>query len=568
MGSSRWYRWLAAMLTLLVILFSGTLARADEVADLQKQIDDNQRMLEMSVNATKPLEAEVNKLSQRIQSAQNQITKLNQEQKAREEEIARKEDDLADQYEIFSDRVDQQYRYARTYSPLVVLLSASRDSESRQALKYSLTLAERDQQTIDAIGTNILDLQKAKVEAEQRARQLTSLQSQLDKQKQEFEKIIVGAKAYQAELKTQIAALTARQQQILSARSGTFTTSVGEVPLADDFNASIGYKSQSPSNSYAVFSFGAYTHRNGMSQYGAKNLAEQSKSYRDIIQWYYGHGVKKNDGIPGSINVQGYGEMSLQKYLYGIAEMPSSFHPEALKAQVVAARSYALRASKPICTTESCQVFRKDKSDNPPEAWKKAVDETEKEIIDGDVTAQYALTHGGYTNTTGWDTTDRSGNGDWASRAIEKGGGPWFYKAWYREGYSTSGANCGRNHPWLSEEEFADIINTWIVRYKEPNGIDQARLLPVTIGSCSIGGKGGDPYSMNELREKGGVNDITSVSVAHTGQGQTATVTVGTNKGSLSIPGSEFKTAFNLRAPGYLRIPQSSFTFINIEHKP
>ncbi|MPM55097.1 hypothetical protein SDC9_101882 [bioreactor metagenome] len=77
---------------------------------------------------------------------------------------------------------------------------------------------------------------------------------------------------------------------------------------------------------------------------------------------------------------------------------------------------------------------------------------------------------------------------------------------------------------------------------------------------------------MSELREKannsgGAVTNVSSVSVSHSNSGSTTTVTVNTNRGTLSIPGDEFKTTFNLRAPGYLRIPQSGFTFFNIEFK-
>ena len=56
--------------------------------------------------------------------------------------------------------------------------------------------------------------------------------------------------------------------------------------------------------------------------------------------------------------------MDLEEYLVGVvaAEMPSSFHPEALKAQAVAARTYALyrikrsgcRSGCDVCTDSSC----------------------------------------------------------------------------------------------------------------------------------------------------------------------------------------------------------------------
>src|SRR3989338_1917741 len=120
---------------------------------------------------------------------------------------------------------------------------------------------------------------------------------------------------------------------------------------------------------------------------------------------------------------------------------------EALKAQAVAARSYALayvgwrinnqNAGGRICTTESCQVYNSGKAGSPGR-WGDAVRETEAEILvsrsSGEVVnAWYASTSGGYqesysalghTTPAFWDTP--SGRGGWTSQAWEKvGGSPW-----------------------------------------------------------------------------------------------------------------------------------------------
>jgi SpoIID/LytB domain protein len=49
--------------------------------------------------------------------------------------------------------------------------------------------------------------------------------------------------------------------------------------------------------------------------------------------------------------------VSLEEYLYGVAEVPPSWHPEALKAQVVAARSYAAWRSKAGRSYCSCDIY-------------------------------------------------------------------------------------------------------------------------------------------------------------------------------------------------------------------
>jgi peptidoglycan hydrolase-like amidase len=245
--------------------------------------------------------------------------------------------------------------------------------------------------------------------------------------------------------------------------------------------------------------------------------------------------------------------MDFQKYLYGIAEMPSNWDSDALKAQAIAARSYAYKANKPICTTQSCQVFLKSKADNPPSSWKKAVDDTKGEILDNPKTSQYSSTTGGYINNVGWDI-----NGKWPGDAYEKkAGSPWFYKAWYTKSYSSSDS-CGRGNPWMTEKEMADILNAWVV-WKSGNNSDRDRISPVTT-SCW----GGNPYSVDsmakradELGEKYG--KVTSVDVDISSSGYTSKVTLGTDKGNVSMDGETFKTVFNLRAPGYVSIKSRLF---------
>ena len=247
---------------------------------------------------------------------------------------------------------------------------------------------------------------------------------------------------------------------------------------------------------------------------------------------------------------------------------------EALKAQAVAARSYALAYTdegrgSAICTTEACQVFKNsEKGGN----WNKAVEATSGWILVANgkpLKAKYASTAGGYIfsyndSYTGWTTPGlwdtANGRGGWTNQAYEKtGGSPWFYKGWYK---SRSGASCGRSHPWLNGEEMADILNAWTVLVK--NNQSDSRVVP--LGGCG----GGDPYSMSELRSKaaqmgGGYGSVSDVSKpSYSDGGFTDSVTFSTDKGSVTIKGDEFKKAFNLRAPGWISLKSRLF---NIEKK-
>lgn len=88
------------------------------------------------------------------------------------------------------------------------------------------------------------------------------------------------------------------------------------------------------------------------------------------------------------------GVLPFEEYLKGIAEMPRMWPMAALKAQVVAARSYALanlayadptgaRLGYQLCATDACQVYRGlGVSDGPyGDRWVKAVDATASQVL-------------------------------------------------------------------------------------------------------------------------------------------------------------------------------------------
>ncbi len=85
------------------------------------------------------------------------------------------------------------------------------------------------------------------------------------------------------------------------------------------------------------------------------------------------------------------GELAFEDYLKGIAEVPRDWPMEALKAQVVAARTYALNrmiggpatGEYDLCATTECQVYVGMKVEAGPNGsrWVQAVDETAGEAL-------------------------------------------------------------------------------------------------------------------------------------------------------------------------------------------
>ncbi len=527
-------------------LFARTTS-ADEIQDLQKQIGDLQHQLDLSKNATTPLESQVKGLEVQLNSIHARLAQL-------QADLARSEAALATQRKILAATVRSFYIGSFVDIPLLTLFSSGGATEALKNVALQQGTSREDKNIIADISGKI-----AKLAAEKKS--LAALSAQVSQQDQFFKGEIAKAKSFQSQLEGKIAALTARQQEIISAKSGTFTTSVGDVPLPDDPNASPSFN-PGFSPAFGGFSFGAYSHRNGMSQYGAKGRADANQKAEDILAHYFpGANLNKNYSEPATINVIGYGSMPFEdKYMNRIYEMPSDWSMEALKAQAVAARTYAIRQGGTICPTESCQVY---KDADKPDRWKQAVAATRGWVLEGGPNAQYSSTTGGYLNNSGWDTKDGS-RGGWPTDAYEKiASSPWFYKGWYTQTYYIGSNSCGKNSPWLTGEEMADILNAYLVQGK--GGVDGGRITPVTTGCW-----GGNPYSMSELRDLanskagGAVTAVSSFSVSYSEDGKTASVSFSTNRSLDPISGSDFKTIFNLRAPGYISIRSPLF---NMERK-
>lgn len=547
----------------LILLLPPSPTQADELDDINKELTKLTEELNQSIAATKPLESQLTSMQKQIEDMKGRVLNVEQNIVVKQKEIRDGYKNLTEKEKVIAHTIRDFYITSYYDSPFLIFFSLEDASEITQTLAYQRAKTDKDKALITNLALAITDLEEKKARLEEEQKWLVTTKASLDEQSTKLDGIVKGAKDYQSSLSGKIAELSAKQTEIINARSGGFTATIGDSDLADDYNASIkGFRESAPGGSFAVFSFGAHTHRKGMSQYGARGRAQSGQNASTILKAYYGkEPVSKDTG--GNIKVAGFGEMDFEgKYLLGIAEMPSSWHPEALKAQAIAARTYAYRyknENKEICTTEACQVYNDGKAASPPDAWKQAVEATKGQVLE-DVTTYYASTHGGFASPIGWDTTDGGGGGSFIDKAYDKiGGSPWLYKAWYTKGYSTSSDKCGRSSPWLTGEEMADIVNAAIAL--RTGGIDTSRITPVTT-SCW----GGNPYSMSELRSlvsgQGGLSSANSVSVTQ-GDGSTNNVTIN----NVSLSGEDFKRAFNLRAPGYLSIPQSGFAFFNIEKK-
>ncbi len=551
----------------------------DNLLALEQKKEACQHAWDLMEQAIKPHKEELSKMEADIASFQKRIKQIEAELVVKEREISQGEAEIDAQTELLGEHVRQFYIRSYYNNPLILIFAKTNAAVFLREMAYQQAVTNQDKKIIGDISLNLKNLDDNRKELESEKTTLASLKIEIDKRAESVRKLVAEGTAYQQKIEVSLSALTAAQQNILSAKAETFQTSVGEVPLADDPAASPNYN-PGFSPAFAAFSFGA-PHFKGMSQYGALGRSKSGQSAEDILHAYYGDiEIKKDYDANKQIGVAGYDRMNIETYTKRIYEVPNSWGDEggmeALKAQAVAARSYALAWTREgtggnICTDEGCQVYKNaDKGGK----WEEAVNATRGWVLFKNgkiVSAWYASTSGGYQksydalaylhdgssyNTPAiWDTAN--GRNGWTSQAYEKiAGSPWFYKAWYKE---RGGATCGRSHPWLTQDEFTDILNAWVV-FTRGNDEDKKHVTPPDT-SCW----GGDPYSIDKMRQRAGelggaYTSISSVSVTYSSDGYTDSV----NLGGTSISGSDFKTIFNLRAPGKISLKSSLF---NIEKK-
>lgn len=568
-------RFLLALLVscaLLLITFPVLADDCTTVECLQTLIDDLNKQRELSVSATKPLEGQLSSLQRQLAQIQSSIKTISANIQIKEKELEVREDKIALQQALLEERVKAYYIRSYLSNPLMVILSSIQSGDLFRELSYRQSVAKEDRQIIVSITNEVINLLTEKEKLEKDKARLALLQADVDKNTKFLGGEIQKAKAFQSELTSKIAQLTARQQAIIASRQAALNlpTSLGAGPLfcTDDRKLDPGFRP-----AFAFFTFGI-PHRIGMNQYGALGRTQAGQNHEDILRAYFQNfSFESRPNI--NISVSGYGSMPLETYLLGIYEMPDSWPMEALKAQAIAARSYALsytgNGSREICTSQQCQVY---KGGNKGGNWERAVNETSgKTMISGGepISAYYSSTDGGYTfsaSDIGWndrsftkrvrDTNgDISSFGDLFSKAFDKDS-PCFYAAQgFRGEYAKSA--------YLKSNEVADIANV-IQLIKRDSGVSAHIYQPDKPNP-----EGGETWDegrvKQELQSRGGspFSNVSSVSIsADFGSGMVTSVTVSGDGKSENFNGSEFKNFFNLRAPANIQIVGPLF---NVETK-
>ena len=189
------------ILIVFVSLFiSASSIKADELSDIQNEINKLQEQLDASRDATTPLETEVQSLNAQISSLDARLVEI-------KKDLAQSEEDLAHQKKVLAATVRKFYIESFVNIPLLTFFTSGNAAETLKLITFQQNSSKTDRSIISSITEKVAKLAEDNI-------RFAAAQSQLDKQRQVLRGEIASAKSFQSEVQGKIAALSARQQEI------------------------------------------------------------------------------------------------------------------------------------------------------------------------------------------------------------------------------------------------------------------------------------------------------------------------------------------------------------------
>lgn len=559
-------------------------AKADELLDVQKNIDKNKADYSKTQAELSQIEKDIVYLSGNLFGTEAQLNEANKKVAKVRKDLKKVENDLAEKkksLDYLTSVRNQEIRalYKRPGdSQLSLFLTSSGFSDFASLSVYQERVIGQSQDLIVVVNEEISRVEKTKSQvatikkslekaANEISGRLASIRSQYYSAANQQNYLQTRSSQINASLKN----LTQKQKELIAKR---LAASAQNQTIGNQAPASTPLPNPGFSPAYAFASYG-YPHRVGMNQYGAYGRASAGQSYTTILKAYYKGVAVGKYSVPSKINVVGYGSISFEgDYLRGIAEMPRSWPMGALKAQAVAARTFAMNwlqsnPGRAICTTQACQVYNRAQancSGTYNKRWCDAVAATKGIVVTYagfPITAWYASTSGGYTLSSAevWGGSRpyaqavKDYRGSWPGGAYDKAS-PWFHKAWGKSRCS------GAYFPWLTQAQVVDLFNASLLS-QVGSGYNQ--YLSPTDGCLGSAGWSSSRVQ-SELGKKGvkSVGNLSNILIGFDGRGHTSSVTfVSSNYPSgKTFSGSFFNSIYHLRSPGTLSLTTNLFDVI------
>ncbi len=531
----------------------------DDLQKALKDLESKESDLSSAGSELGKIMAEISKLEAEKKVNELKLKELEQQKKLKELERDKK---IASQ----AQNVKTSYMDWRARNPFTETVMELKDNPDKTEQYTAFLLDDENSkligivQTLDSLDEDISEYSELLDKIKEANSKLEARKKELEEQYNKYNSIyassqsnVNGLLSKKEALDRSIANLTSEQQQAANIENDILENSPPPVPPTtppeDPTPPDNGGTPPTQSGNFRFSGTGRdlyQGHGVGLSQWGAYGMAgSHGWSYNNILNFYY-TGVSIPSGYEGTVlNVEGYGNMNIEDYIAGLGEVPSkacgnstqaSQNPSkyvldnpntvwdcwpehAIKAQVVAARTYAIRYANShggsICTTAVCQVY----SGGDSKRW--ASNETKGMVI----TSGGALIDAVYSadNNQGAGTADNdtiwqnfAGNGSPASYLRAKNDNAYAaYTQWTHWGYSTGVYNF--------------------------SSIDQ--LLNYGAGSSS-------PYAQGTKNEisaiKSAIGNVNGLTFERDGSGRVKKVWLqGTSGQSRSIGGWWFKNLWN-----------------------
>ena len=136
---------------------------ADELEDINKKLDELQKSLQSSVQATTNNEQEMNKLNSQLEGIKAQVSKIEQDILVKEKEIAKGDAQLKKQKELLDTRIASYYKNkGKANNALLQVLVTDNLTLFLKQFTYQQSLLEDDRTTIIRIVSMVRELEEKK----------------------------------------------------------------------------------------------------------------------------------------------------------------------------------------------------------------------------------------------------------------------------------------------------------------------------------------------------------------------------------------------------------------------
>lgn len=541
-------------------------SRANELNELNNQIQAKRKEQEATLKKIKEIESKIQNLSRNtsnlnklLKELQNQQVDLNKQVELLDVQISQQDKNLEEYTKKLAEKEENvrqkiNYLYKLSYSQPSLVFSTIDNIDSFFSQRAQVNAS------IDILKSEVIDFyqkinlaNELKEQSKKDREMALNTVNELNKQISEIsQRIAANNAAIDAEnrsksglleksneIASQLKFLTARQQELLKAELEKMNR-----------DRQVARKTLEPGQYYFMGRGRDLIegHGLGMSQWGAYGMALKGWTYEQILTFYYpgvtiGNYteperiivVDRESSYPPEARARGY--LTIDEYLAGLGEVPNSWPSEAIKAQIVAARTYVMARCKnqtscSICGDARCQVYNGVTNEDPNGLGKiKHVKATKGKVILHNgvpIHAFYSASHRGCSSKLSavWGVKDldyiQSVNDD-----------PYTFKDYSSPNpYNPSERIKTYNWQWRTNGYTLDQLKIIFSHKKNPN----------------------EPNPLD-------VGDIQDISVERDNCGRVAKITLKGSLGQKTFTGWNFRNHFNTYTPFNDYIYSTEFGF-------